>query len=79
MPLEKGASKGVVSHNIAEMVKSGHPQEQAVAAAYREAGKDNQPALVTQPSGGIPAGVRRTADDGSFSVAQWLTDERRGQ
>lgn len=41
MPLEKGKSAEVFSRNIAEMIKSGHPQAQAVAAAYREKeGKD---------------------------------------
>lgn len=39
MPLEKGSSRAVMSHNISEMVKVGHPQKQAVAAAYREAGE----------------------------------------
>ena len=39
MPLEPGKSRAVFSHNVSEMVKSGHPQSQAVAAAYREAGE----------------------------------------
>jgi hypothetical protein len=39
MPLQKGSSKETISHNIAEMVKAGHPQKQAVAAAYHEAGE----------------------------------------
>lgn len=39
MPLEKGAAPGTTgfSRNVAEMVKSGHKQDQAVAAAYSAA------------------------------------------
>jgi hypothetical protein len=39
MPLKKGKSDKVMSYNIAEMVKAGHPQDQAVAAAYSMARK----------------------------------------
>ena len=38
-PLEKGSSAATISKNIGEMVRSGHPQQQAIAAAYRSAGK----------------------------------------
>lgn len=38
MPLEQGSSKETISSNISELVKSGHPQKQAVAIAMREAG-----------------------------------------
>lgn len=39
MPLQKGSGRKVVSHNIAEMIRSGHPRDQAVAAALRVARK----------------------------------------
>jgi hypothetical protein len=42
MPLESGSSRETVSHNISELVNSGHPQKQAVAIALKEAGKSYQ-------------------------------------
>ena len=43
MPLMHGASKEVMSENIREMVKSGHPQKQAIAAAYAMQRKSKKP------------------------------------
>lgn len=43
MPLEEGDNPEAISENIREMIKSGHPQSQAVAAALHEA-KDAKPA-----------------------------------
>ncbi len=39
MPLKKGSSQKVVSQNIGEMIKSGYPQKQAIAASLAEARK----------------------------------------
>lgn len=35
MPLTKSSSKAAFSRNVSEMVRAGHPQRQALAAAYR--------------------------------------------
>lgn len=37
MPLAKGKSKKVISKNISEMIESGHPKNQAVAASLEQA------------------------------------------
>lgn len=39
MPLKKGKSRAVISENIKEMIESGHPKKQAVAAALSSARK----------------------------------------
>ena len=36
MPLKRGTSQAVVSANIREMLKAGHPRQQAIAAALRQ-------------------------------------------
>lgn len=38
MPLKSGKSKKVISANIAELIRSGKPKNQAVAIAYDKAG-----------------------------------------
>jgi hypothetical protein len=36
VPLKKGTSQKVMSQNISEMMHHGHPQKQAIAAAYAQ-------------------------------------------
>ena len=38
MPLRKGKSKSIIKYNIEEMMASGHPAKQAIAAALHNAG-----------------------------------------
>lgn len=45
MPLKHGHSKEVVSSNIKEMMKAGHPQKQAIAAALTMARKAKKMAM----------------------------------
>jgi hypothetical protein len=39
MPLKSGKDAKTRSKNIAEMIKAGHPKDQAIAAAYAKAGE----------------------------------------
>jgi hypothetical protein len=41
MPLHQGKSKKVIGENIEELIQSGHPQKQAVAAALNQARKSS--------------------------------------
>jgi hypothetical protein len=47
MPLKHGKSRAVISENIAEMIRAGHPRDQAVAASLRQAreSRDNGGAI----------------------------------
>jgi hypothetical protein len=42
MPLKAGSSKKTILKNALEMMRSGHPRNQAWAAAFRKAGKSRK-------------------------------------
>lgn len=42
MPLQKGKGKETISSNIGELRKSGYPADQAIAIAYKKAGKSKK-------------------------------------
>ncbi len=62
MPLKSGSSEATIGANIATEINAGKKPKQAEAIAYSKAGKDNQPAMSSVPSSGIPQG-RRSAND----------------
>lgn len=56
MPLEHGSSRETFSRNVAEMMRAGHPQKQALAAAYRVARQGRADGgAVHMAFGGMPA------------------------
>lgn len=67
MPLAKGKSKAVFDRNVSDMVRAGHPQANALAAAYRvrrEAKRSRGGRLRRADGGG--------ADDSDFDVVPTL-------
>ena len=76
MPLRKGRSKAVISAKIAELIRSGKPRDQAIAAVHRKAGKlrkkrkrlpARSPPTLRTTSGGGPA-LRTTSGGGGFAL-----------
>lgn len=51
MPLKKGKSQKTISHNIAEMIKAGHPRLQAIAAAFSKARESGKKSATKKKSG----------------------------
>ena len=42
MPLKKGSSDETISENIRRLMREGYPQDQAIAIAYRNAGRSRK-------------------------------------
>ena len=42
MPLMHGSSQAVISSNIAELIRAGHPEKQAVAISYAKARREKK-------------------------------------
>ena len=75
MPLLRGKSKDAISSNISEMVKSGHPKEQAIAAALNiarkakaEGGGFNEPRQIMQARAPRPAQFMPHAPESKLHV-----------
>lgn len=66
MPLKPGKSKETISQNIREMIASGHPQNQAVAAALANSRKYNQ-------GGSVEAGT----DSGHTIMNQAMSSDEK--
>jgi hypothetical protein len=79
MPLEKGSSKEVISRNIEEMVKAGHPRDQAEAAALREAGKSRGNAIKTTKGGKGPIGERVKAPGGGYIHERQVSPDKEAK
>lgn len=63
MPLEQGSSKEIIGRNIAELIKSGHKKDQAVAIAFKEAGQAYDGSYDTMDEG---EGSSRQVDNNGF-------------
>ncbi len=78
MPLQPGSSHEVIARNIAEMIASGRPREQAIAAAMREAydGADEQGSRFYAPS---KIGPRRAVTPEGYLVCYDVPVARTGE
>lgn len=76
MPLLEGSSDDVISANIAELIRAGHPRDQAVAIAYKKAGRARGPmmkALVLRKAAGWTPPTPAQAEAGNYKKprVQW--------
>lgn len=55
MPLKRGSSNKTISANIRTLRHEGYPQKQAIAIAYRKAGRSRKNALPSDFAPGVDA------------------------
>lgn len=68
MPLAKGSSPETVSSNIAELVRSGHPVEQAAAIAYKVARGEDRAAGILYRAGDSVLLLNRAPTAGDYPL-----------
>lgn len=59
MPLKSGSSRNVIASNIKEMLASGHPHDQAVAASLHKADPTRHLIGRRGRKGGVPAYIQK--------------------
>lgn len=70
MPLTRGSSDETIGENIAELVRSGHPQKQAIAIAYKEAGRSRSGSGECKACG-AKAGAKQCAECSGKGLMTW--------
>jgi hypothetical protein len=68
MPLKQGSNDATVGENIAELERAGHPRDQAIAIALKEAGRSNQQSMdmteaTISPDGSVEVRVDPSGDE----------------
>ncbi len=77
MPLARGSSKAVISNNIREMMASGHPQDQAVAASLNNARRSGGGPRKTVASPTVKKAKRDALSADEGVGADWQTNRMK--
>jgi len=77
MPLQTGSSDETISKNIAELVRAGHTQDQAIAIAYKQAGRSTSGRVVGSVSGKGSGSATKDSGGTLFSSQEALQEYLR--